>query len=232
MHPVRVFIGFDAREAVLPYVCMESIRAHSSVPIAFTLLSANNFGWIERHTDGSNAFTYSRFLVPWLCNFSGHAIFLDGDMIVRDDIAKLWEHRSMGHMGLKVVKHDYRTKYPIKYLGAKNEDYPKKNQSSVIVWDCNYFPNRCLTPEFVAEASGSYLHHFEWLAPHQVGELPSEWNHLTMEYDERADAKLLHFTVGSPCFPEYATQEGADEWRAHLKDALCPLQPESTRSPA
>jgi hypothetical protein len=212
---LRVFIGQDPREMVVSYVCAESILAHSSVPVSFTFLRSNNFGYVEAHSDGSNAFTYSRFLVPHLCGFNGSAVFLDGDMILRDDIAKLWNMRSVGHVGVQVVKHQYETKYPTKYLGAKNESYPMKNWSSVMLWNCGFFPNRALTPEFVASAPGKYLHRFEWLADHQVGELPKEWNWLVREYEPNHEAKLLHYTIGAPCFPEYSDGDEAQEWFKH-----------------
>jgi hypothetical protein len=121
------------------------------------------------------------------------------------------------------VPHDYSTKYPIKYLGARNEDYPRKNWSSVILWNCAYFPNRKLTPEFVTKASGSHLHRFEWLADNQIDHLPLNWNHLTMEYPENPQAHLYHYTVGTPCFKGYESQEGAQEWYDTLDRATAPI---------
>lgn len=218
---IDIFIGYDEREAVAYHVCCQSILSRASEPVRFTPLALNLLrGYQENHHDGSNAFIYSRFLVPWLCGFNGWAIYLDGDMIVREDIAQLWKRR-LTHVGALVVKHDYKTKYPVKYLGSKNEDYPRKNWSSVILWNCDYYPNRILSPEFVAKQSGSYLHRFEWLTDQQLGELPPTWNHLTMEYEPNG-AKLLHFTVGTPCFEGYENQEGADEWRAEYRKATAP----------
>ena len=187
-------------------------------PLALNLLPH----YTEKHTDGSNAFIYSRFLIPWLYGFSGSAIWLDGDMLVRGDLAELWKQRRPD-MGVQVVKHDYKTKHPVKYLGNRNEDYPRKNWSSVILWNNGYFPNRMLTPEFVEKAPGSYLHRFSWLKDEQIGDLPAEWNHLCMEYERNPDARLYHYTVGIPAFDEYNAQEGADEWRQTLTQALAPL---------
>ena len=175
----------------------------------------------EIHTDGSNHFIYSRFLVPHLMEYSGHAIFIDGDMIVRDDIVELWEQRDVTK-DVQIVKHDYQTRMTEKYLGAPNEDYPRKNWSSVILWNCNSFPNRRLTPDFVQKSTGSFLHRFTWLDDERIGELPREWNWLPDEYGPNPDAKLLHYTLGTPCFHEFATTPMADEWhREHLLADYC-----------
>jgi hypothetical protein len=143
--------------------------------------------------------------------FSGWAIFIDGDRIVRDDITKLGELQNP-YMDALVVKHDYKTKMSEKYLGAKNEDYPRKNWSSVILWNCNSFPNRKLTPEFIQKATGSELHRFTWIDNELLGELPIEWNWLPDEFGPNTNAKLLHYTLGAPCFHEFADAPQGDEW--------------------
>ena len=223
MQAIPIYIGFDSREASAYHVCCQSIIERATVPVAFHPLALNLLqGYTETHQDGSNAFIYSRFLVPWLQG-TGHAIYLDGDMLVRGDVAELWALRRFDQ-GVQVVKHkDYETKAPLKYLGAKNENYPYKNWSSVMLWNAGFQKNRRLTPQFIAKQSGRYLHRFEWLDDDRVGELPATWNHLVAEY-EPSDAKLYHFTLGAPCFGgEYAQQEGAWEWQRTLQNALAPL---------
>jgi lipopolysaccharide biosynthesis glycosyltransferase len=212
MNPIPIFIGYDPREAIAFHVCVNSIIRQASRPVAIMPLALNLFkDYTEIHTDGSNHFIYSRFLVPHLMGYSGHAIFIDGDMIVRGDIVELWEQRS-AHHDVQVVKHDYKTRMTEKYLGAKNEDYPRKNWSSVILWNCSSYPNRRLTPEFVEKATGAQLHRFTWIDDDRVGELPPEWNWLPDEYGENQDAKLLHYTLGTPCFHEFATTPQGNEW--------------------
>lgn len=177
------------------------------MPLALNLLK----DYDETHTDGSNQFIYSRFLVPYLMNYSGWAIFIDGDMIVRGDIAELWSLREMGK-DVMVVKHDYKTRMPVKYLGAKNEDYPRKNWSSVILWNCSSFPTRRLTPQFIQKSTGAELHRFTWLDDNRIGSLPIEWNWLPDEFGPNPNAKLLHYTLGTPCFHEFADTPQGDEW--------------------
>ena len=209
---IPIFIGYDPREAIAYHVCANSIVRHSTQPVSLTPLALNNLsGYQEQHTDGSNHFIYSRFLVPHLTNYRGWAIFMDGDMILRTDINELWEMRD-NDKAVMVVKHDYKTRMPVKYLGAKNEDYPRKNWSSVILWNCGHEENRRVTPRFVQNSTGAQLHRFTWLDDELVGELPVEWNWLPDEFGENLNAKLLHYTLGTPSFHEFATTPMGNEW--------------------
>jgi lipopolysaccharide biosynthesis glycosyltransferase len=154
-------------------------------------------------------------------DYLGHAIFIDGDMIVRADIAELWDLRRYD-VDVQVVKHDYQTRMTEKYLGAKNENYPRKNWSSVILWNCQNPANKRLTPQFIEKATGAELHRFTWIKDERIGELPREWNWLPDEYGANLEAKLLHYTLGAPCFHEFATTDQADEWhREHMLADYC-----------
>jgi hypothetical protein len=209
---IRIFIGFDPREAIAYHVCANSIIRHASKPVSFTALALNNLqDYKEGHTDGSNQFIYSRFLVPHLMEYNGWAIFMDGDMLVRDDIEKLWALRDESK-AVMVVKHNYQTKMTEKYLGSKNENYPRKNWSSVILWNCAHEANKVVTPEFVQNSTGAQVHRFSWLPDELIGELPNVWNWLPDEFGANPDAKLLHYTLGTPSFHDFATTPMGDEW--------------------
>jgi len=223
---LKIFVGFDGKvEPVAYHTFCQSIIEKSSIPVSFTPLALNTLSeYKETHTDGSNAFIYSRFLVPYLCDFKGMALFVDGDMICRTDIAEiLWEHDQ--DEALKVVKHYYQTKHPVKYLGAKNEDYPKKNWSSVMLWNCGHHLNKQLTPQFVMDKPGKYLHRFEWLKHEdQVGKLDDTWNWLETEYEYNPDAKLIHHTLGTPCFKDYQSTDYSQEWWDTYQRMIYPLK--------
>ena len=210
MSRIQMAVGFDPREAVAYHVFCQSVLARASQPVAFTPLALNTFNsYTEAHTDGSNAFIYSRFLTPYLMDYQGWAIFADGDMICLDDIAKLWALRDESK-AVMVVKHDYKTKAHEKYLGNKNQDYPRKN--------CAHPANLCLDPQYVMTHPGSHLHRFAWLDDALIGEIPKEWNWLTTEYPDNYEAKLLHYTLGTPCFKDYTDSEMAELWHAeHAK---------------
>lgn len=222
MRPIPIFIGYDPREAIAYHVCANSIIRNASKPVAIVPVALNLFeDYTETHTDGSNNFIYTRFLIPHLMMYQGRAIFIDGDMIVRGDITELYDSLQLGY-DVAVVKHDYKTRQAVKYMGAPNQDYPRKNWSSVIVWDCGSWPNRQLTPEFVQKQPGSVLHRFAWLKDERIQALPSEWNWLPDEYGVNADAKLLHYTLGTPCFHDFAdTPQGAEWHRERILTEYC-----------
>ena len=212
MKPIPIFIGYDPREAIAFHVCVNSIVRHASRPVSIIPLALNLFyEYTETHNDGSNQFIYSRFLVPYLMDYKDWAIFIDGDMILRSDITELWNLKEYDK-DVMVVKHDYKTKLTEKYLGSKNEDYPRKNWSSVVLWNCSSFPNRRLTPEFIQKSTGAELHRFSWIDDQRIGELPIEWNWLPDEFGPNSDAKLLHYTLGTPSFHEFSSGDMADEW--------------------
>ena len=217
MKSIPIFIGYDAREPVAYHTCVNSIIRYSTNPISINPLSLNLLkGYNETHTDGSNQFIYSRFLLPHLMDYNGWAIFIDGDMIIRDDITKLYNLQNNDY-AVMVVKHDYKTKSNTKYLGSKNEDYPRKNWSSVVLWNCGHIKNKILTPELIQKANGSYLHRFSWLTDNDIGSLPIEWNWLPDEYGENNNAKLLHYTLGTPCFNEFNNTTQANHWHTELE---------------
>jgi lipopolysaccharide biosynthesis glycosyltransferase len=209
---ITVFIGYDPDEAVAFHVCANSIIRHATQPINIVPLALNLVNdYTEIHTDGSNAFTYLRFLVPHLMDYQGHAIYIDGDMVVLDNIAKL-DQLFSDTFAVQVVKHNYQTSQSIKYFGAKNENYPRKNWSSVILWNCAHDANRLLTPEYVQQHTGAHLHRFTWLHDDDIGELPTEWNWLPDELGQNNQAQLLHYTLGIPCLNKSKTGLHTVEW--------------------
>ena len=206
---VRVFIGYDPAETVAYHVLAHSIMRHASVPVSITPLVLSQLPMTrERDTRQSTEFSFSRFLVPWLCGFKGEAIFLDCDILVMADIAEL---RCEKGKSVSVVKHDYTPSTEGKFLGNTQTRYEKKNWSSVMVFDCGGCAT--LTPEYVNTASGLELHQFKWLGgEYLIGSLAPEWNHLVGEYPPNRAARIVHFTLGTPCFAKYANCEYAEEW--------------------
>jgi len=209
---VKIYIGFDQRESVAYHTFVQSLIDHASIPLDITPLAVKTLkGYEEKHEDKSNDFVYSRFLTPFLNDFKGWAIFVDGDMICQTDIKELLDLRD-NSKALQVVKHDYKTKANQKYLGNINQDYPRKNWSSVILWNCAHPKHKLLTPDFIANESGKYLHRFSWLEDSEIGELPKEWNWLATEYPNNDQANIIHYTLGTPCFKDYRNTEMSDIW--------------------
>ena len=209
---IKIVVGFDQREAIAYHTFSQSVLEKSSLPVLFLPLSINTLkGYKETHNDKSNDFVYSRFLTPYLHNFEGWAIFADGDMVCQSDIKELWDLRDETK-ALQVVMHDYKTKFNQKYLGNTNENYPRKNWSSLILWNCSHPKHKVLTPDFISSQTGKYLHRFSWLDDKDIGELPIDWNWLAIEYPNNPKAKIIHYTLGTPCFKDYRNTEMAVTW--------------------
>ena len=225
----RVFIGYDSRETLAYEVCRRSLLRHC--PDAYvTPLRQDNLrraGLYRRafwsddgqrydSQDGrpfSTEVSFSRFLVPMLgvAEDADWVLFCDSDFLFRESVSDLFD-LAEDRYAVQVVKHDYKTKAARKYLGNKNENYPRKNWSSLILWNCAHPANRQLTPELVQGSTGAFLHRFSWLPDELIGELPLEWNWLESEYAAKPEAPLIHYTLGTPCFAEYAATDTAHLW--------------------
>ena len=224
---IRVFIGYDPREAVAFSVLAHSIYVRSSEPVSVAPLMLSELRSVftrERHPLQSTDFAFTRFLVPYLSGFEGWSIFTDCDMLVLDDIARLWRLRDERY-AVMVVKHDHQPRESVKFLGQPQTQYQKKNWSSVMLFN----NERCtaLTPDYVNRASGLELHQFKWLGNDAlIGDLPRRWNHLVGYYKPSREVSLVHYTLGGPYFDEYHDCEYADEWRQELKRMLACTQRE------
>lgn len=215
---IRVFIGYDAHETVAFHVAAFSIMRRASIPVAITGLVLPQLRLTRaRDPRQSTDFAFSRFLVPHLCDYQGRAVFVDCDMLARADLAQLLADADP-QAAVSVVKHDYTPKDGSKFLDRPQAAYPRKNWSSVMVF--NNALCRDLTPGYVNQASGLELHQFQWLHDALIGELPPEWNHLVGEYAPNPHAKLVHFTLGTPCFARFRHCEFAEEWFAEREAML------------
>ncbi len=218
---IRVFVGYDPREAAAFNVLSHSIQVRASRPVAIVPLMLSQLGGIytrERNPLQSTDFSFSRFLTPCLSGYEGWSIFMDCDMLVLDDIAKLSDLRDERY-AVMVVKHDHRPREEIKFLDAVQTKYEKKNWSSVMLF--NNAKCRMLTPEYVNAATGLELHQFKWLGDDGlIGGLPPRWNHLVGYDAPSPDVSNVHYTLGGPYFDEYRDCEYAAEWFAEREAML------------
>ena len=199
---MQVFIGYDQRQPVAFQVLAHSIWKRASKPVTITRLDIRQLP-IERQ--GLTEFTYSRYLVPWLCGFHGKALFLDADMLCLADVAELFDMEV--NSPVSVVKSENRFEWP-----------------SMMLFNnplCRYaFGHGLNTPDFSFIEEGK-PQNFEWAGgADNVGKLPPEWNHIVPYDGENPDAKIIHYTQGIPCFPETEGCEWGEAWRQEAQDAM------------
>ncbi len=221
--PLRVFIGFDSKEPIAFSVAAHSLLKHASrpvsiVPLVQSQLRRQGLYTRERGATESTEFSLTRFLVPHLSDYQGFSLFVDCDVLFQADVYDLLLY-PMANPGkaVHVAQHDYAPKDSTKFLGQQQTAYPRKNWSSVMLFDCA----RCavLRPDYVNNASGLALHRFQWVIDQEIGSLPLEWNVLADEDGQsERPAQLIHYTRGGPWFPEYANTQYADRWLSALAD--------------
>ena len=192
----RVFIGVDERQSIAFNVAQFSLWQNSTKPVHITPLCLTQLPITRR---GLTSFTFSRYLVPYLCGFQGKALFMDADTLVRGDISELpWGNDE----AVSVVPHTVVNKngHQVSVLFERNAVMLFNNEK------CGK-----LTPEYIDNLGNSPNRISEWAE--SVGTLPKEWNHLVGYDTPNVDAKIAHFTMGIPCFPETKDDEFGDEWR-------------------
>lgn len=224
MELIRIFVGYDNRIPVAFQTLAHSITQRSSLPVTICPINLTNIkGIFQREANNlqSTEFSFSRFLTPYLCGYEGWSIFMDNDIILQDDIAKLWALRDDKY-AVMCVQHDHAPSEKKKFMGAVQTSYEKKNWSSVILF--NNAKCKALTKDYVNTASGLELHQFKWLGDDNlIGALPLTWNYLAAYNDTHetpvAKPALIHYTIGGPFYPEFKDTEYATEWFAEYAGA-------------
>ena len=234
--PLKIFIGYDDREAVAARVLKHSIerRTHSNVEVNFlehrNLRQSGLFTrpWVIDADTGnyrdlidgkpfSTQFSHTRFLVPYLSGYKGWALFLDCDMIFRSNIKKLFDFVD-DRYAVMCVKHQQQVRTnEIKMDNRPNESYPMKNWSSFMLFNCAHPANRALTPAEVSFNSGGSMHRFDWLGnKNLIGSLPPSYNYIPKVSNPMpiSDIDVVHYTYGGPWFdnPECKEVPLADLW--------------------
>ena len=219
---MKVFVGYDPREDIAYQVCKHSILTRQPNANVRPLVQKElrDAGWYTRPIDklASTEFTFTRFLVPELANFEGWAVFMDCDMILTTDIKELFDQADDKY-AVMCVQHDYTPKEGMKMDGQKQTIYPRKNWSSVVLFNCAHPSNARLTQDMVndPELNGAYFHRFSWLKDEEIGALDHTWNYLVGVYDDIETPKLIHYTEGGPWFENYRNGEFSLRWKEELQ---------------
>jgi len=220
---ITVYVGYDSREEIAYKVCEYSILKHTPgaevKPLKQQLLRSEDLYWRSADPLSSTEFTFTRFLVPHLQNHEGWALFCDCDFVWDGNLAELFELADPRY-AVMVVKHDHQPQNDTKMDGCKQTIYPRKNWSSCVLWNCSHPSNIKLTLADINDKPGSYLHRFQWLEDHEIGELPAKYNFLVGWNSEEKTGKPIayHWTEGGPWFPEYRDCDYKDVWNQYLLD--------------
>lgn len=219
----NIYVGWDSREDIAYQVCEHSIRRRTKrnginvIPLKQNELREGKLYWREVDKLGSTEFTITRFLVPHLNEYKDWAVFCDCDMVWRVDPREIFDLVD-DRYAVMVVKHEYNVEEGLKMDNQMQLPYPRKNWSSVILWNCAHPKNQILDLETVNTATPKYLHRFEWLDDHEIGELSPEWNWLVGWYNEPRDGKpkVIHYTEGGPWFEQTRNCDYDLVWKQEL----------------
>lgn len=218
----KVFIGYTSYQDVVYQVAKHSIERHSTDvkchPIIQSSLRELGIYYRKQDKKGSTEFSITRFLTPWLAGYSGWVLFCDNDVLAVSDLNEMFDQADDKY-AVMCVKHTHTPKDNIKLDGQVQTVYPRKNWSSVVLWNLNHPKNRQVTPELINEVSPLYLHRFMWLDDSEIGELNLEWNWLVDWYraPDNGSPKFLHYTDGGPYFKNYQNCDYADLWLNEYK---------------
>ena len=207
---VKVFIGWDPREKDAYEVAKASILEHADVQVQPLVLSElRDLGVYNRPDDnlGASEFTISRFFVPYLSQYKGLSLFVDCDILVNKDITAMLDSVDLNNE-ISCVQHDYIPKTDKKMDGKTQHVYPRKNWSSVMLF--NNEKCKALSPNIINAATPTYLHRMRWA--NNIGHLNHTWNYLVGYYDDIEMPNIIHYTDGGPWFENYKDCEFADEW--------------------
>ena len=144
----KVYVGWDSREDIAYQVCEHSIlnRSKTTEVIPLKQKHLRDSGIYTREIDklGSTEFTFTRFLIPFLENYNGWAIFCDCDMVFLIDAQEIFDQADDKY-AVMCVQHNYTPEEGIKMENQLQLPYPRKNWSSMVLFNCGHPKNKQLS---------------------------------------------------------------------------------------
>jgi hypothetical protein len=235
--PFPVYVGWDSKEEIAYEICRHSLLARASVPAEVHPIKQAELrarGLYSRPIDplAATEFTYTRFFVPFLAGYRGWALFCDCDFLWLADIKDLLALLD-DRYAVMCVHHDHRPPESWKMDHRQQTLYPRKNWSSMVLYNCGHPANRALTPEVVNRETGAFLHRFQWLPDALIGAVPETWNWLEgwSRRPEKGRPNVVHFTRGGPWFAEWQDVDYGDLWLAERQAYEAAPSPALARRP-
>lgn len=197
--PLQIFIGYDDNESDSFALASSTLIKNSKQPLQITPLCKKHFLSFyqrERLQNESSDFSITRFLVPYLSNFENWSLYIDCDVIIHEDISKIFELKNERY-SIMCCKHQYDPSSDQKKGQKIQTNYQFKNWSSLMLF--NNKKCKKLTPNYIQHAKGLELHQFQWLDNHNsIGPIPLNWNHLVDEENQLEPIYIRHYTKGTP----------------------------------
>jgi hypothetical protein len=216
--PFPVYVGWDSREDIAFQICRHSLLKRATIPATVVPIKQHELreqGLYTRDLDplASTEFTYTRFFVPHLQNHQGWALFCDCDFLWLADIKDLVDLID-DRYAIMCVHHDHRPKEDWKMDHRAQTQYPRKNWSSMVLYNCGHPANAALTADVANSESGAFLHRFQWLEDDLIGAVPETWNWLEgwSPKPDTSHPNVVHLTRGGPWFEEWRDVDYADLW--------------------
>lgn len=160
----------------------------------------------------------ARFFVPWMCDYKGWALFVDGDILCRRSIDELFACADERY-AVMCVQHPPLLDTGVKKVADQQVVYPRKNWSSVLLFNCAHEQNRSLTLDVLNSWPGRDLHAFKWLPEAEIGHLDRCWNWLVNVSLPMENPAIVHYTEGIPSMPGHETDPYAREWFSYAQQA-------------
>jgi hypothetical protein len=212
-----IYIGYDSSQDEAYDICKLSIRKFNKsikiIPIMKKYLQKNDLYYRTDDQNSSTEFAYTRFLVPYLNKYQGWALFCDSDFLWRCNIEELFSNLD-SNIALKCVQHDYTPKFNTKMNNKKQFIYPRKNWSSLMLFNCAHSSCKNLNIKNINSQSGAWLHQMQWCKDNEIQKLDPTYNYLVGYYNF-PNPKAVHFTDGGPWHPGYEHVEFAEEWLSY-----------------
>ena len=155
----NIYVGYDPKEEIAYEILKWNLERIAKNPVNIFPLRKDileKIGMYSREytdikgqkidkIDGkpfSSDFSFSRFLVPALNMYQGWALYMDCDMYPRSDICELFEEYNDPFHPIYCVKHEYTPENSTKMDNQKQEQYYRKNWSSLMLFNCEHPQNK------------------------------------------------------------------------------------------
>ena len=230
----NIYIGYDPNEGndLAWKVCKRSILQHTKYHDKINIIKLDKIELEEKGLykrkdtgihKGSNNFTYTKFFIPYLNDYNGYSLFCDSDFIWETDIYELINNFEIDNennnnkFSIGCVKHkcytNEKTLNKTKMDGKYQSWYPRKNWTSLIIFNCSHYKCKKLTLDTLNDANPSWLQRLYWINEIKKNENDEEEfddiliksisyknNFLYGYYSDLNNINAIHLTEGGPWF--------------------------------